>query len=103
MANGHYSETLGDLGVEIPGTSVGQSDRKETIYFRYGARQQGSTVTRAFASRVPYDKEYELLIPETQDIIGCYEFTTSTHKGVCQSESTGNTIRIGERNYYILR
>ena len=90
MANGVYAGNLTDLGVDIPGEIANQDDRKETKFFRYGACRLGSNSCYglAFASRLPYNEDYELWIEEDHPGILCAELSaTAAHKGICARES----------------
>ena len=95
MANGEYAVRLDVLGIDIPGTVPEQSARKETTFFRYGAIRLdgGSTSSIAFASRKPYNTDYELWIQSDKEGIFCTEVSASApHKGFCEKESRGQKI-----------
>ena len=87
MTNGKYSENLDELGVDIPGKDVpSQEGRKDTNSFRYAAYRMGNVEnTIAFASRLPYNTDYELYIKADDGKIVCAQLSdTAAHAGICK-------------------
>ena len=106
LANGEYTWSLADLDVEIPGKNVKVNgmDRKETNYFRYGARAISKTDTKnviALAQRLPQNTKYFLAIFSDAEGIYCYDYDT-TRKN-CKALGATNQTHPILSNYYLLK
>lgn len=98
LASGTWATTLDELDIEIPGelSSEGASNRRRTKHFLYGVTFNNGSDAMAFASRVPYNTLYELIVYKNSNSIVCNNLEGHSW---CKKLSGGNQ----ENGRYVIK